>query len=195
MPGIEVIGECNSSMSFLISVSISSISSENTRIRATVCLSSKDFIVLEDVERSSIDIIEIMGYVNNLVEQDGVKVLLVANEDEIKRYEKKSETEKNEQGETSKDLTEKSKEYVRIKEKTVSDTIYFHADLVASIESILRLFENAYFDGALKDRIQVNIRFVLTATIIGARTWERPTEFVQAQLLLRITIWVRDVLR
>ena len=49
-------------------------------------------------------------------------------------------------------VTEKSKEYVRIKEKTVSDTIYFHADLVASIESILRLFENAYFDGALKDR-------------------------------------------
>lgn len=134
---------------FHVSVDLSEKDME--KLFASINLDGK-LIVLEDVERSSIDIIEIMGYVNNLVEQDGVKVLLVANEDEIKRYEKKSETEKNEQGETSKDLTEKSKEYVRIKEKTVSDTIYFHADLVASIESILRLFENAYFDGALKDR-------------------------------------------
>ena len=44
-------------------------------------------IVLEDVERSSIDIKEILGYVNSLVEQDGVKVLLVANEQEIYKYE------------------------------------------------------------------------------------------------------------
>ena len=44
-------------------------------------------IVLEDLERCSIDIIELLGFVNNLVEQDGVKVLLVANEDEfIKKY-------------------------------------------------------------------------------------------------------------
>ena len=44
-------------------------------------------IVLEDVERSSIDIKERLGYVNSLVEQDGVKVLLVANEQEIYKYE------------------------------------------------------------------------------------------------------------
>ena len=43
-------------------------------------------IVLEDLERSGIDIIEIMGYVNNLVEQDGVKVLLVANEGKIIKH-------------------------------------------------------------------------------------------------------------
>lgn len=38
------------------------------------------------MERSGIDILEVLGYVNNLVEQDGVKVLLVANEEEIKQY-------------------------------------------------------------------------------------------------------------
>lgn len=37
-------------------------------------------IIFEDIERSSVDIIEFLGYVNSLVEQDGVKVLLVANE-------------------------------------------------------------------------------------------------------------------
>ena len=40
-------------------------------------------IIFEDIERSSVDIIEFLGYVNSLVEQDGVKVLLVANEQEF----------------------------------------------------------------------------------------------------------------
>ncbi|MCR5836907.1 MAG: KAP family NTPase, partial [Lachnospiraceae bacterium] len=40
-------------------------------------------IVLEDLERSEISVVEILGYVNNLVEHDNVRVLLVANEDEL----------------------------------------------------------------------------------------------------------------
>lgn len=47
----------------------------------SIDLSGK-LIILEDLERSGIDILEVLGYVNNLVEQDGVKVLLVANEEE-----------------------------------------------------------------------------------------------------------------
>lgn len=50
------------------------------RLYASVNLTGK-LVVLEDLERSGIDILEVLGYVNNLVEQDGVKVLLVANED------------------------------------------------------------------------------------------------------------------
>lgn len=137
---------------FHVSVELSEKDME--KLFASINLDGK-LIVLEDLERSSIDIIEIMGYVNNLVEQDGVKVLLVANEEEIKKYKRKRETDKNEQGKIVKDLTAKSKEYVRIKEKTVSDTIHFHTDLIASIEGILRLFDNAYFNGALKDRNSV----------------------------------------
>lgn len=34
-------------------------------------------IVLEDIERTQIDIIELLGYINNLCENDGVKVMLV----------------------------------------------------------------------------------------------------------------------
>lgn len=37
-------------------------------------------IVLEDIERTQIDIIELLGYINNMCENDGVKVLLVTNE-------------------------------------------------------------------------------------------------------------------
>ena len=46
-------------------------------------------LILEDLERSSIEIDIVLGYVNSLMERDGIKVLLVANEDEIiqrKRY-------------------------------------------------------------------------------------------------------------
>ena len=54
----------------------------------------------EDLERSSISIKQVLGYVNNLVEQDGVKVLLIANESEIK--ETHAITSKNSKGEEEK---------------------------------------------------------------------------------------------
>lgn len=37
-------------------------------------------LIFEDVERCNIGITEILGFINGLVERDGVKVLLVANE-------------------------------------------------------------------------------------------------------------------
>ena len=43
-------------------------------------------IIFDDLERTNIDIFEFLGYINNLVEIDGVKVLLIANEDELIKY-------------------------------------------------------------------------------------------------------------
>ena len=51
----------------------------------SIDLSGK-LIIFEDVERAEISILQFLGYVNSLVEQDGVKVLLVTNEDEILKY-------------------------------------------------------------------------------------------------------------
>ena len=48
---------------------------------------SNKLIILEDFERCPIDKVELLGYINNLVEQDGVKVLVVANEKEIISFE------------------------------------------------------------------------------------------------------------
>lgn len=118
-------------------------------------------IVLEDLERSGIDIIEIMGYVNNLVEQDGVKVLLVANENEIIKYEDKEETDKDGKKIQKKVPTRITEEYLRIKEKTVSDTISFCADLNDSVENILRLFNNHYFNEALKEKTDAGIPLIV----------------------------------
>ena len=44
----------------------------------------KKLIVLDDLERSTIPINDILGFINTLVEHNSIKVLLIANEDEIK---------------------------------------------------------------------------------------------------------------
>ena len=98
-------------------------------------------IIFEDVERSGINIIEFLGYVNSLVEQDRVKVLLVANEQEFIK-EENSESQQSIQGKTKKEKTYtlQSKEYLRQKEKTISDTIIFESDKKEALKSIISLF-------------------------------------------------------
>ena len=108
-------------------------------------------VVLEDLERSSIDIIEVLGFVNNLVEQDGVKVLLVSNEEEIIKYKPvdvNSEKERKtvefvQKYSESKVLTEKSLQYLKIKEKTVRDTIQFVGNTQEAIKSIIETFKDS----------------------------------------------------
>lgn len=106
-------------------------------------------LIFEDIERSKIDIFDFMGYVNNLTEQDGVKILLVANENElIKCEESDKDLEDDETNmatfddveEINKKYTEQTKEYIRIKEKTISDTINFKCDLLSAIKKILLNF-------------------------------------------------------
>lgn len=113
--------------------------------------SSVDFsgklIVLEDLERASISITDILGFVNNLVEQDGVKVLLVANEEEILKY-NDSEPDKN--GKTHKVPDENTQKYLKTKEKTVSDTLLFASDKEKTLENILRSFQNPVLNELLE---------------------------------------------
>lgn len=46
----------------------------------------KDCIyVFDDLERSAIDVLKVMGYINNIVEHDGAKVIIIANEEEIEK--------------------------------------------------------------------------------------------------------------
>lgn len=102
-------------------------------------LKSVDFsgklIILDDVERANIDLIELLGYINNLEEHDNLKVLLVANEQEILKY---NHIEKD--GKRIQVATEKTELYLKIKEKTISDTIPFQCDINQSIEEIVAQF-------------------------------------------------------
>lgn len=138
-------------------VNISVSDDELNQLYQSIDLTGK-LIVLEDLERSGIDILEVMGYVNNLVEQDGVKVLLVANENEIIKYENEVGTDTDDK---KKALTKRSEEYVRIKEKTVSDTVPFYADFNSAIENILGLFGKQYFYDALKEKTTRGVPFIV----------------------------------
>lgn len=107
-------------------------------------------IILEDLERTGIDIIELLGYVNSLVEQDGVKVLLVANEREIIKYDKKEIIEKDSKGKDESKtilvLSEKSQRYLNEKEKSISDTIYYLGDIKGAIKNIMVSYDNPIFN-------------------------------------------------
>lgn len=109
-------------------------------------------IIFEDVERSNIGILDFLGYVNNLVEQDGCKVMLVTNEAEFIKYEEKkynsnSQKQQNElyerfSDEEDKIFTNTTKEYLSKKEKTIGDTIHFACDFENSFKSIMSTFDN-----------------------------------------------------
>lgn len=110
---------------------------------------SNTLIILEDVERSTIDILEILGFVNSLVEQDGVKVLLVANENEIIDTYNKNVKESN------------IAKYLRIKEKTIGDTISFYVDLDYSIGSIIKSFDIKYISENCNNELISEIRNIM----------------------------------
>lgn len=88
------------------------------KIFKSIDLSGK-LLIFDDIERTKINILEFLGYVNSLVEQDGIKVLLVTNEAEIFQFQSENVVQSTE-GQPN--LAEK---YRKIKEKTISDTIQF----------------------------------------------------------------------
>lgn len=106
---------------------------------------NKKLLVLEDIERTQIDIIELLGYINNMCENDGVKVLLVTNENVLLQYHIEKDNKKELHKETTeykKIYSEKALKYLKAKEKSVADTLQFHADFQETIDSIIDKFKN-----------------------------------------------------
>lgn len=125
-------------------------------------ISIKDsIIILDDLERCSININEVLGYINNLVEHNNLKIILVANESEIgklnlyknieKKYEivlsqnlkLKNSSEKNTQL-TEEELIEYTKTlfcadplYNQIKEKLIGTTIKYRPSIDTLFEKII----------------------------------------------------------
>ena len=40
-------------------------------------------LCFDDLERANVDVIDILGYINNFVEHDGIKTILICNEKEL----------------------------------------------------------------------------------------------------------------
>ena len=84
-------------------------------------LNTKDYILIfDDLERCSINIINLLGYVNHFVEHQSYKVILIANEEELE------ETDK----------------YKQIKEKLVGKTFEFISDASSAYDSFLTELKN-----------------------------------------------------
>lgn len=154
-----------------LGIDLSSSEEEMQKLYQSIDLSGK-LIILEDIERSQIDILEVLGYVNSLVEQDGAKVLLVANESEILRYDEIEETI-SENGENplqtdnsstykGRKLTQKSLGYLATKEKSVKDTILFEGKPKTAVLQIIKEYDNPLLNQFANDASVTDICEIMT---------------------------------
>ena len=151
-----------------LGVDLSKTEEELQDLYQSVDLSGK-LIILEDIERSGINILEVLGYINNLVEQDEVKVLLVANEDEILKYHD-SKPDKN--GRTYKIPDENTAIYLETKEKTVSDTISYFGDINTAISNLILSFNNEMLNKfTVEDQINDIVTMMMLRENLNLRTF------------------------
>lgn len=82
-------------------------------------------LVFDDLERASMDLESLLGYINYFVEHQGYKVIVIANEEEIFSIEEKTKIS-----------------YRRIKEKLIGKTFEIQPRLDLAIENFIKEIEN-----------------------------------------------------
>lgn len=83
---------------------------------------SELIIIFDDLERASIPLDSLMGYINHFVEQQGRKVIIIGNEDEILSREGDLENDGDNITSSAGKENKKSTDYRRIKEKLIGKT-------------------------------------------------------------------------
>ena len=122
-------------------------------------------LCFDDLERANVDVIDILGYINNFVEHDHIKTIIICNEKELSTKIKNSNLEMktfiatyllDKQGELEKKdmpmvekiqdkietVFDKAIDYERIKEKLVGETFEYNPQFDYIINGILMRFEN-----------------------------------------------------
>jgi len=85
-------------------------------------------IIFDDFERSAMDMKILMGYINSFVEHQQLKVIILANEEELKAIEKK-------------EAKDDSTLYTKIKEKLIGKTFKINHDTESAFESFVKQVE------------------------------------------------------
>lgn len=101
-------------------------------------------LCFDDLERAEMNICSILGYINSFVEHDGIKTIIIGNEEEIKRKQEENKID---------GLCNKQNQYSVIKEKLVGKTVDFppkDIDYGKVIHEIIKLYEDGYKDFLLK---------------------------------------------
>ena len=122
-------------------------------------------LCFDDLERANVDVIDILGYINNFVEHDHIKTIIICNEKELSTKLKNSNLEmktfiatylldkEGDLAKTDKPMVEKirdkieyvfdkANEYERIKEKLIGETFDYHPEFNYIINGILLRYEN-----------------------------------------------------
>ena len=122
-------------------------------------------LCFDDLERANVDVIDILGYINNFVEHDHIKTIIICNEKELSTKLKSSNLEMktfiatyllDKEGnllQTDKPMVEKiadkieyvfdkANDYERIKEKLIGETFEYAPKFNYIINGILMRYEN-----------------------------------------------------
>ena len=122
-------------------------------------------LCFDDLERANVDVIDILGYINNFVEHDHIKTIIICNEKELSTKLKSSNIEmktfiatylldkQNELNKADKPMVEKiqdkiehvfdkANDYERIKEKLIGETFEYAPKFDYIINGILMRYEN-----------------------------------------------------
>ena len=142
------------------------ISKNGERLNYGDFFSTDDKVLcFDDLERANVDVIDILGYINNFVEHDHIKTIIICNEKELSTKLKSNNLEMktfiatymlDKQGEllkTDKPIVEKIKsqieyvfdkanEYERIKEKLIGETFEYIPKFDYIINGILMRYES-----------------------------------------------------
>lgn len=123
-------------------------------------------LCFDDLERANVDVIDILGYINNFVEHDHIKTIIICNEKELSTKLKSSNIEMktfiatyllDKEGELNKVndkpiveqiqdkieyVFDKANDYERIKEKLIGETFEYAPKFSYIINGILMRYEN-----------------------------------------------------
>lgn len=91
-------------------------------------------LVFDDLERASMDLEALLGYINHYVEHQGYKVILIANEEELLQIKQNDDYEA--------ESTNKNIGYRRIKEKLIGKTFEIQPNLELAINNFIQEIEN-----------------------------------------------------
>jgi hypothetical protein len=78
-------------------------------------------LIFDDLERCSMNVSDVLGYINAFVEHEGFKAIIVANEDEV--------------------LKREDTKYAEIKEKLIGQTLSVKPDITAALTHFLALIK------------------------------------------------------
>ena len=109
------------------------VTQNGDRIDYAQFFSTEDKVLcFDDLERANVDVIDILGYINNFVEHDHIKTIIICNEKELSTKLKNSNLE----------MKTKANDYERIKEKLIGETFEYAPEFTYIINGLLMRYEN-----------------------------------------------------